>query len=91
MASNAPEPGPRQIRVTASWVVVAAGVVCAVIGMLMARSDITDRALILLIVGVALLSGALIYLLATEDRGTGLVMRERRQRAGDPPPPPPAA
>jgi uncharacterized membrane protein HdeD (DUF308 family) len=76
------------MRTAVSWIIVAGGIVCAVIGMIMAGNDITNRALILLMLGVTLLSGALIYLLATEDRGTGLVMRERRHRAGDPPPPP---
>jgi hypothetical protein len=42
---------------------------------------VSKRGLLLIVGGVGVLSGGVVYLLATEDRGTGLVTTERRERS----------
>ena len=66
-------------RQIAAWAVLLLGLGGSIAGLVLIHGSISKRALVLLIGGVAVLCGGLIYLLATEDRGTGLVTQERRE------------
>ena len=68
-------------RQIAAWIVLLMGLGGSIAGLVLIHGSISQRALILLIGGVAVLCGGLVYLLATEDRGTGLVTTERREES----------
>ena len=70
--------GPWTRRQLIAYIVLLAGLGGAIAGLFMARDEITKRALLLLIGGITVLFGGVVYLIATEDSGTGLVTDERR-------------
>lgn len=65
-------------RQIVAWAVLLLGLGGSIAGLVLIHGSISTRSLVLLIGGVAVLCGGLVYLLATEDRGTGLVTQERR-------------
>lgn len=62
-----------------AYIIFALAFIAAVIGLYQIRDNIDDNALALLIISIAVLCGVLVFLIATEDRGTGLVQQERRE------------
>jgi hypothetical protein len=70
--------GPWTKRQIVAYAVFLVGLGGAIAGLVLVRNSISQRGLLLLIGGIAVLCGGVVYLIATEDRGTGLVTEERR-------------
>jgi len=71
--------GPWTKRQIVAYIIFAVGFIVAIIALFQIRDTIDKDALALLIGSIAVLCGVLVYLIATEDRGTGLVKQERRE------------
>jgi hypothetical protein len=70
--------GPWSKRQMITWLILIAGLGGSIAGLVLIHGSISKKSLVLLIGGITLLCGGLVYLLATEDRGTGLVAGDRR-------------
>jgi hypothetical protein len=81
MADRSLFTGPWTKRQIVAYVVFLIGLGGAIAGLYLVRDVVSKRGLLLIISGVAVLAGGVVYLLATEDRGTGLVTGDRRERS----------
>ncbi|MCU1449080.1 MAG: hypothetical protein JWP02_1250, partial [Acidimicrobiales bacterium] len=78
MADRSLFTGPWTRRQIIAYVIFLVGLGGAIAGLFLVRDVVSKRGLLLIVGGVGVLSGGVGYLLATEDRGTGLVPGERR-------------
>ena len=78
MADRSLFTGPWSKRQIAAYVVFLVGLGGAIAGLFLVRDQVSKRGLALILSSVAILAGCVIYLIATEDRGTGLVSGDRR-------------
>jgi hypothetical protein len=71
--------GPWTKRQIVAYVIFGIAFIAACIGLYQIRDTIKEEALVLLVTSIAVLCGTVVYLIASEDRGTGLVKQERRE------------
>jgi hypothetical protein len=81
MADRSLFTGPWTKRQIVAYAIFLIGLGGAIAGLFLVRDVVSKRGLLLIVGGVGVLSGGVVYLLATEDRGTGLVTTERRERS----------
>ena len=79
MADKSLFSGPWTRRQIGAYIIFLVGLGGAIAALWLVRDDVSKARLALLIGSIGVLAGGVVYLIATEDRGTGLVMRERRE------------
>jgi hypothetical protein len=79
MADRSLFSGPWSRRQLVAYFLFLVGLGGAIAGLVLVRDTVSSHGVALLIGSVAVLGGGVVYLIATEDRGTGLVTEERRE------------
>ena len=78
MADRSLFSGPWTKRQIVTYVLFLVALGGAIAGLYLVRDTVSKRGLLLIIGSVAVLCGCVVYLIASEDRGTGLVSGDRR-------------